>query len=120
MLQGLLSNLILGRDVLTDWKIYPLDIDGAIAGGWPHTDSQKSYPHPQKEPSVGPTFYMGTLQPNGLAWDTFLKHYEWTKVMLIFFFWGDILGSMHLIPLWVYLIIISFLFYIRARFGLMV
>lgn len=86
MLQGLLSNLILGKDVLTDWKIYPLDIDGAIAGGWPHTDSQKSYPHPQEEPSVGPTFYMGTLQPNGLAWDTFLKLYEWTKVMLIFFF----------------------------------
>lgn len=70
-----MSNLILGKDVLTDWKIYPLDIDGAIAGGWP-----QSSPALEKEPSVGPAFYMGTLQPNGLAWDTFLKLSEWTKV----------------------------------------
>ncbi|XP_038576307.1 beta-galactosidase-1-like protein isoform X2 [Micropterus salmoides] len=76
---GLLSNLILGKDVLTDWKIYPLDIDGAIAGGWPHSNSKKSSPSPQKEPLVGPVFYMGTLEPNGLAWDTFLKLNEWTK-----------------------------------------
>ncbi|XP_071774487.1 beta-galactosidase-1-like protein [Centroberyx gerrardi] len=77
--KGLLSNLILGKDVLTDWKIYPLDIDGAIAGGWPHSDSQHSFPALQNEPSVGPVFYMGTLQPNGLAWDTFLKLNQWTK-----------------------------------------
>uniref|UniRef100_A0A3B4WUE2 Galactosidase, beta 1-like n=1 Tax=Seriola lalandi dorsalis TaxID=1841481 RepID=A0A3B4WUE2_SERLL len=75
--KGLLSDLILGKDVLTDWQIYPLDIDGAITGGWPHADSQKTFPH--KEPSAGPTFYMGTLQPNGLAWDTFLKLNDWTK-----------------------------------------
>ncbi|KAE8299393.1 Beta-galactosidase [Larimichthys crocea] len=77
--KGLLSNLILGKDVLTDWKIYPLDIDGAVAGGWPHSDSQKFFPTPHKEPSVGPVFYMGTLQPNGVVWDTFLKLNEWTK-----------------------------------------
>uniref|UniRef100_A0A671Z1Q6 Galactosidase, beta 1-like n=1 Tax=Sparus aurata TaxID=8175 RepID=A0A671Z1Q6_SPAAU len=77
--KGLLSHLILGKDVLTDWKIYPLDIDGAIAGGWPHSDSQKYFPAPEKEPSLGPVFYMGTLQPNGLAWDTFLRLNEWTK-----------------------------------------
>ncbi|KAM8749366.1 beta-galactosidase-1-like protein [Acanthopagrus schlegelii] len=77
--KGLLSHLILGKDVLTDWKIYPLDIDGAIAGGWPHSDSQKNFPAPKKEPSLGPVFYMGTLQPNGLAWDTFLRLNEWTK-----------------------------------------
>lgn len=81
MLQGLLSHLILGKDVLTDWKIYPLDIDGAITGGWPHSDSQKYFPAPEKEPSLGPVFYMGTLQPNGLAWDTFLRLNEWTKVI---------------------------------------
>lgn len=77
-----MSNLILGEDVLIDWKIYPLDIDGAIARGWPHSDSQKFYPEPQEQPLVGPVFYMGTLQPNGLAWDTFLKLNEWTKVLL--------------------------------------
>lgn len=77
--KGLLSNLILGKDVLTDWKIYPLDIDGAIAGGWPHSNDRQIFPAILKEPSVGPTFYMGTLQPNGLAWDTFLKLNKWTK-----------------------------------------
>ncbi|XP_054887971.1 beta-galactosidase-1-like protein [Poeciliopsis prolifica] len=77
--KGLVSNLILGKDVLTDWKIYPLDIDAAISRGWPHSNSRKSDPSPQREPSAGPTFYMGTLQPNQLAWDTFLKLIEWTK-----------------------------------------
>ncbi|KAF7665232.1 hypothetical protein LDENG_00148860 [Lucifuga dentata] len=77
--KGILSNLILGKDVLSDWKIYPLDIDGAIAGGWPHTERQHAFPVLHKEPSAGPVFYMGTLQPNGVAWDTFLKLNEWTK-----------------------------------------
>lgn len=89
-----MSNLILGKDVLTDWKIYPLDIDGAIAGGWPHSDSQKFFPTPHKEPSVGPVFYMGTLQPNGVVWDTFLKLNEWTKVMLISDFGTNTLPSL--------------------------
>ncbi|XP_028249647.1 beta-galactosidase-1-like protein [Parambassis ranga] len=77
--KGLLSNLILGKDVLTDWKIYPLDIDGAIASGWPHSDSKKDIHTPHRAPSVGPIFYKGTLQPNGLQWDSFLKLNEWTK-----------------------------------------
>ncbi|XP_062258601.1 beta-galactosidase-1-like protein [Platichthys flesus] len=76
--KGLLSNLILGKDVLTDWMIYSLDIDGAISGGWPHSDKQ-SFPDPRREPSAGPAFYVGTLQPNGLAWDTFIKLSGWTK-----------------------------------------
>ncbi|XP_013885955.1 beta-galactosidase-1-like protein [Austrofundulus limnaeus] len=76
--KGLLSNLILGKDTLTDWKIYSLDIDGTISQGWPHSDNQR-FLSQQREPSVGPTFYMGTLQPNGLAWDTFLRLNGWTK-----------------------------------------
>ncbi|KAM4608570.1 beta-galactosidase-1-like protein [Polymixia lowei] len=77
--KGLLSNLILGEDVLTNWEIYPLDIDGAIAGGWPHSDNQRSSSVPKTDPLFGPVFYMGTLEPNGLAWDTFIKLSEWTK-----------------------------------------
>lgn len=80
-----MSNLILGKDVLTGWKIYPLDIDGAITGGWPHSGSKKSVVAPQRELLPGPTFYMGTLQPNGLSWDTFLKLREWTKVIYLTF-----------------------------------
>uniref|UniRef100_A0A3Q2QFV0 Galactosidase, beta 1-like n=1 Tax=Fundulus heteroclitus TaxID=8078 RepID=A0A3Q2QFV0_FUNHE len=77
--KGLVSNLILGKDILTDWKVYPLDIDGAISRGWPHSNSRKSVPSPQRGPSSGPTIYMGTLEANGLAWDTFLRLNEWTK-----------------------------------------
>lgn len=95
-----MSNLILGKDVLTDWKIYPLDIDGAVTGGWPHGNSRKSDPAPRREPTRGPTFYMGTLQPNGLAWDTFLKLNEWTKVMLTIFW--DILDLADFILLFIY------------------
>lgn len=79
-LKGLVSNLILGKDLLTDWEIYPLNIDGVISGGWPHSDSQRLC-HPRNEASGGPVFYTGTLQPNGLAWDTFLLLREWTKVV---------------------------------------
>ncbi|XP_058476142.1 beta-galactosidase-1-like protein [Solea solea] len=75
--KGLVSNLFLGKDLLTDWRIYPLDIDGAITGGWPQYG--QSLPTPEKEASAGPTFYTGTLQPNGLAWDTFLRLSEWRK-----------------------------------------
>ncbi|CAG09307.1 unnamed protein product [Tetraodon nigroviridis] len=79
--KGLVSDLILGEDVLTDWKIYPLNIDGVISEGWPHSDSQRLH-RPHQEPSEGPGFYTGTLQPNGLARDTFLKLSGWTKVGL--------------------------------------
>ena len=57
-----------------------MDIDGAIAGGWPHSEARQSPPVRGKEPSAGPVFYMGTLQPNGLARDTFLKLNDWSKV----------------------------------------
>lgn len=77
--KGLLSNLILGKDVLTDWEIYPLDIDGAIDRGWPHSGLHRYDTDPQLEPAGGPVLYMGTLEPNGLAWDTFIKLNEWTK-----------------------------------------
>ncbi|XP_041857852.1 beta-galactosidase-1-like protein [Melanotaenia boesemani] len=77
--KGLLSNLILGKDVLTNWNIYPLDIDGAIARGWPHSGNRRSVPASRRERLAGPAFYMGTLQSNGIAWDTFLKLNEWTK-----------------------------------------
>ncbi|KAL4635828.1 beta-galactosidase-like isoform X1 [Arapaima gigas] len=76
---GLVSNLILGRDVLTDWQIYSLDIDGTIASGWPHSEVAQHHPGTISKSSDGPTFYMGTLEARGFAWDTFLKLKGWTK-----------------------------------------
>lgn len=75
--QGLVNNLYLGKDTLTGWKIYSLDIDGAITRGWPHCPQTLSS---QRKASAGPAFYMGTLPPNGLALDTFIRFNEWTKV----------------------------------------
>ncbi|KAJ3591741.1 hypothetical protein NHX12_006873 [Muraenolepis orangiensis] len=78
--KGLLGSLVLGRDELTDWEIYSLDLDGAIADGWPHSEAPWGLSVQQTEPSAGgPVFYMGTLQPNGLSWDTFLKLRGWSK-----------------------------------------
>ncbi|KAJ8004411.1 hypothetical protein DPEC_G00135440 [Dallia pectoralis] len=78
-LKGLLTNLILGTDVLKDWLIFPLDIDEAIASGWPQSGLRQPPPGPVRGPSAGPVFYQGTLAPNGLAWDTFLRLGDWTK-----------------------------------------
>ncbi|XP_030642109.1 beta-galactosidase-1-like protein [Chanos chanos] len=77
--KGILSNLILGKDVLTDWLIYTLDIDGVIANGWPQSNQGHVRPGPVREQADGPMFYTGTLKPTGLAWDTFIKLSGWTK-----------------------------------------
>ncbi|XP_055071324.1 beta-galactosidase-1-like protein [Misgurnus anguillicaudatus] len=77
--KGLLGNLILGNDVLTDWLIYPLDIDTAVANGWLHADHSKVRPGPKMEAGDGPMIYSGTLKTSGLAWDTYVKLNGWTK-----------------------------------------
>uniref|UniRef100_A0A8C1JWA4 Galactosidase, beta 1-like n=1 Tax=Cyprinus carpio TaxID=7962 RepID=A0A8C1JWA4_CYPCA len=73
--KGLLGNLILGNDVLTDWSIYPLDIDTAVANGWLQAADSGS----AMEAGDGPMIYSGTLKSTGLAWDTFVKLNGWTK-----------------------------------------
>ncbi|KAI4905122.1 hypothetical protein NFI96_021417 [Prochilodus magdalenae] len=77
--KGLLGNLILGNDVLTDWLIFSLDIDVLISAGWPQVRWMDVPSGPKSEGGRGPAVYSGTLQPNGLAWDTFLKLTGWTK-----------------------------------------
>ncbi|KTG39465.1 hypothetical protein cypCar_00020012 [Cyprinus carpio] len=72
---SLLGNLILGNDVLTDWSIYPLDIDTAVANGLLQVDHSGS----AMEAGDGPMIYSGTLKSTGLAWDTFVKLNGWTK-----------------------------------------
>uniref|UniRef100_A0A8C0YG40 Galactosidase, beta 1-like n=1 Tax=Cyprinus carpio carpio TaxID=630221 RepID=A0A8C0YG40_CYPCA len=73
--KSLLGNLILGNDVLTDWSIYPLDIDTAVANGLLQVDHSGS----AMEAGDGPMIYSGTLKSTGLAWDTFVKLNGWTK-----------------------------------------
>ncbi|KAL2080833.1 hypothetical protein ACEWY4_022686 [Coilia grayii] len=81
--KGILGELILGNNVLTDWLIFSVDLDGAISRGWPHSGEHDWLPRPPgagPAEGAGPMVYKGTLPPNGLAWDTYIKLIGWTKV----------------------------------------
>ncbi|XP_044888360.1 beta-galactosidase-1-like protein isoform X3 [Mauremys mutica] len=76
--KGLLQNLSLDSALLSDWLIYPLDVDSAVTRGWP-------LPTPQAEGSragLGPALYTGAFPTPGLAWDTFVKFPGWSKGQL--------------------------------------
>ncbi|XP_075789028.1 beta-galactosidase-1-like protein [Pelodiscus sinensis] len=76
--KGLLQNLTLDSALLSDWLIYPLDVDAAVAQGWP-------LPTPQAGGSrarPGPALYTGSFQTPGIAWDTFVKFPGWSKGQL--------------------------------------
>uniref|UniRef100_A0A8C0HA25 Galactosidase beta 1 like n=1 Tax=Chelonoidis abingdonii TaxID=106734 RepID=A0A8C0HA25_CHEAB len=76
--KGLLQNLSLDSALLSDWLIYPLDVDSAVTRGWP-------LPTPQAEGSragLGPALYTGAFQTPGIAWDTFVKFPGWSKGQL--------------------------------------
>ncbi|KAM4667905.1 beta-galactosidase-1-like protein isoform 5-T5 [Amazona ochrocephala] len=79
MLQkGLLGNLSLDSSPLSNWLIYPLDIDAAVQQGWPHAALPKS----SRRGRAGPAFYTGTFETPGLTWDTFVKFPGWSKGQL--------------------------------------
>ncbi|XP_074431380.1 beta-galactosidase [Larus michahellis] len=81
--KGLVSNLTLDEDILVEWEMYPLDIDGAVnhdING--HVDLPKrSVGNPLSYEA--PTFYTGRLSiPGGIPdWpqDTYVKFPGWTK-----------------------------------------
>ncbi|XP_053328055.1 beta-galactosidase-1-like protein [Spea bombifrons] len=76
--KGLVSNLTLAGDLLKDWVVYPLNIDGPVAEGWPHGGENNILRGPKIESNTGPTFYMGTFQTAARG-DTFLKLTNWRK-----------------------------------------
>uniref|UniRef100_A0A3B1IU17 Galactosidase, beta 1-like n=1 Tax=Astyanax mexicanus TaxID=7994 RepID=A0A3B1IU17_ASTMX len=67
--KGLLGNLILGNDVLTDWLIFPLDLDAVISGGWPQAGGINVPPKPKTKEGRGPAVYSGILKTPGVAWE---------------------------------------------------
>uniref|UniRef100_A0A8C5WJ34 Galactosidase beta 1 like n=1 Tax=Leptobrachium leishanense TaxID=445787 RepID=A0A8C5WJ34_9ANUR len=77
-LKGLVANLTLGGDLLTDWLVYPLNIDGLIAEGWPHAPGNHIVMTTQTESHEGPVIYSGTFRITAKG-DTFLKLIKWTK-----------------------------------------
>ena len=87
-LQGLISNLTLNSNILTDWMIFPLDTENAAyhLGGW--HGNEGSCPGKACAPSSSnytvPAFYVGNFSiPSeipDLPQDTFIQFPGWTKV----------------------------------------
>ncbi|KAM5315590.1 beta-galactosidase isoform 2-T2 [Glossophaga mutica] len=85
--KGLISNLTLNSNVLTDWMMFPLDTENAVChlGGWHGNDG--SCPGKACAPSSSnytvPAFYVGNFSiPSGipdLPQDTFIQFPGWTK-----------------------------------------
>ncbi|XP_078054799.1 beta-galactosidase-like [Mustelus asterias] len=78
-LKGLITNLTLASNILTNWIIYSLNIDEAVAGGYLNNTQRLA---PSAEVNV-PAFYLGAFKiPNGipdLPQDTYLKFPGWSK-----------------------------------------
>ncbi|XP_056664138.1 beta-galactosidase-1-like protein isoform X3 [Monodelphis domestica] len=73
--KGLIQPLVLGDVVLTDWLLFPLNIDALM-------DSKNRVFETQElnlKSSSGPAFYSATFQLPGPPWDTFLYLPGWTK-----------------------------------------
>ncbi|XP_015416747.1 PREDICTED: beta-galactosidase isoform X2 [Myotis davidii] len=84
--KGLISNLTLNSSILTDWMIFPLDIENAVyhLGAWHGNDrSYRSKACAHSSNYTLPAFYVGNFSiPSGipdLPQDTFIQFPGWTK-----------------------------------------
>lgn len=81
--KGLVSNLTLGKDLLTSWLVYSLSIDEAINQGL-LGETELTPKHPAQNADLSlPTFYEGSfIIPDGipsLPQDTYIKLPNWRK-----------------------------------------
>lgn len=80
-MQGLVSNLTLGNNVLQDWTMYSLSIDQTLSQG--PLSSTKPREALQPPDLSLPTFYEGNfIIPDGipdLPQDTYIRLANWTK-----------------------------------------
>ncbi|KAH0627216.1 hypothetical protein JD844_002705, partial [Phrynosoma platyrhinos] len=76
--KGLTSNITLAEEILTDWEIYPLDIDSAVGQGIINGMSGGNSSNYEV-----PAFYIGSFSiPSGipdLPQDTYITFPGWTK-----------------------------------------
>lgn len=81
--KGLVSNLTLGVDSLTDWAIYSLSIDESISQGLIGEMEPTATDAPQSATLSPPAFYSGSfIIPDGipdLPQDTYIKLSDWRK-----------------------------------------
>ena len=91
ILQGLVSNLTLDSEILTNWEIFPLDMEDAVRshlGTWDGRDSGYHIKARAQSPPtyILPTFYVGNFTiPSGISdlpQDTFIQFPGWTKGQL--------------------------------------
>ncbi|XP_030065111.1 LOW QUALITY PROTEIN: beta-galactosidase-like [Microcaecilia unicolor] len=79
--KGLVTNVTLGNDTLSYWRIFPLDIDSAVLYGL-QNQSPASQPLSDTQ-LLAPAFYVGSFSiPTGipdLPQDSFIKFTGWTK-----------------------------------------
>uniref|UniRef100_A0A4W3J182 Galactosidase, beta 1 n=1 Tax=Callorhinchus milii TaxID=7868 RepID=A0A4W3J182_CALMI len=80
--KGLVTNLTLASDILTDWTIFSLNIDEVVATG--HLNKLQRPQSPMYTPATTvPSFYVGAFQiPSGIPYmpqDTYLKFQGWSK-----------------------------------------
>lgn len=89
VLQGLVSNLTLGAEVLSNWTVFSLSIDEVVKEGllWDMVSEQDSESTHTAAPPTSlslPTFYGGTLEiPDhipDLPQDTYIQFSNWSKV----------------------------------------
>ena len=75
--KGIVGDVTLGKVVLSNWMIYPLDLDPVVGLKEPlHNDVNN------EESTQIPTFYTGNIPPtpDGVPRDTFLYLPRWFKV----------------------------------------
>ncbi|XP_071382356.1 beta-galactosidase [Centroberyx affinis] len=81
--KGLVSNMTLGKDLLTGWTIYSLSIDEAISQGVLEEMEPTATDAPQPVTLSPPAFYKGSfIIPDGipaLPQDTYIKLPDWRK-----------------------------------------
>uniref|UniRef100_A0AAX7SVU8 Beta-galactosidase n=1 Tax=Astatotilapia calliptera TaxID=8154 RepID=A0AAX7SVU8_ASTCA len=81
--KGLVSNLTLGADLLTDWTMYSLSIDEAVMKGLLGEKEPALFDPPQPADLSPPAFYGGSFViPDGipdLPQDTYIKLSSWRK-----------------------------------------
>ncbi|KAM4604034.1 beta-galactosidase [Polymixia lowei] len=81
--KGLVSNLTLGKDLLTGWTMYSLSIDEAVRQGLLEEAEPAATDAPQPATFSPPAFYRGTFViPDGipdLPQDTYIQFPAWRK-----------------------------------------
>ena len=75
--KGIVGNVSINKENLTDWELYPLNLNNITGWEKPLTNSRS-----KAGDTFTPTFYSGLIfpTPDGVPKDTFIKFQNWHKV----------------------------------------